>query len=209
MAHQSLGSSKLNSSKPRCQSLLQEEGLTRREERGELQRLLLHRNSVKSLKAAFTNFCPRSTVTRGPRPLGTRYCPSPADHELVQSRGFMLKIHWINNQKEPWLLDHTALKPRGGNQTTVSSLHCHSVGVGVPHWDPCSLWGHQKSLWVTYLKGDHTQPEVPKLYFPEESPQILLSHFSPLGRVKGSGHMAESCGCGPSAGGWQRAQGPC
>lgn len=127
-----------------CQSLLEEEGLTCREERGELQHLLVHRNSVKSLKAAFTNSCPRSTVTRGPRPLGTGYCVSCVDYELVQPRGIKLEIHWINNQKEPWLLDHTALKPRGGNQTTGSSHHCHSVGV--PHPTCTALPGATRNL---------------------------------------------------------------
>lgn len=144
IAHQSQGSSKLNSSNPGVPITPGGGGAHMREERGELQHLLVHRNSVKSLKAAFTNSCPRSTVTRGPRPLGTRYCVSSVDYELVQPRGIKLEIHWINNQKEPWLLDHTALKPRGGNQTTGSSHHCHSVGV--PHPTCTALPGATRNL---------------------------------------------------------------
>lgn len=36
-----------------------------------------------------------------------------------------------------------------------------------------------------YLKRELIQPDVSKLCFPEESPQILLSHLSPVGRGEG------------------------
>lgn len=63
-----------------------------------------------------------------------------------------MKIHWINNQKEPWLLDHTALKPRGGNQTAGSSQHCHRgfltppalLLLGPPEISLCSCGGLER-----------------------------------------------------------------